>query len=81
MKSKIDIVIVECEGGIYLGWAKDFTAVVVQKPSKEEVVEGILRGLKVLFSHFIDKIDDGTIETEIVTSVKSPFYKDYELKG
>jgi hypothetical protein len=69
MKSTIQIAYTKhydpVKGEYYVGWATDYTAVVVQAKSKKKLKKKILKSLKVLFLHFIDEIDKGNLKTEL----------------
>ncbi len=70
MKSVINITYSEHKGldnkPYYVGWDTDYTAVVVRAESLEQLEVKILKSLKVLFLHFIDIIDDESIETSLL---------------
>ena len=53
------------KGDYYVGWATDYTAVVVQAKSKKKLKKKILKSIKVLFLHFVNEIDEGNLETKL----------------
>ncbi len=65
MRSIIDIDYIITEDGTYVGWAKNYTAVVAQAKSEEELEEKILVSLKVMFNYMIGLIDKKTIKTNL----------------
>lgn len=64
MKTDIEIDYIITETGHYVGWAKDYTAVVAQAEDLDELKYKIKNLLKALFSYFINKIDNDNVKID-----------------
>lgn len=61
MKSSIEVDYIVTSDGKYIGWARDYKAVVVQADDLVGLRTEIMSSLKVLLTHFLKTINNDTL--------------------